>query len=162
MLLSNPGAVRKRISVPRPAANHAGFSLIEVMIVLVIIGALLLVALPGYQESMKKSRRADGMRDLMELASREERFYAQNSRYTDEIEDESGLNFKTTVSSEGHYDLSVALCKDPDQTDFSTCYDLQAAPRGEQAQDACGTLSVNSKGQRKHSGSPDNDGLRCW
>ena len=147
--------------MPRAAANNAGFSLIEVMIVLVIIGVLLLIAVPGYQESMKKSRRADGMRDLMELASREERFYAQNSRYTDEIEDDSGLNFGTgtTVSSEGHYDLSVELCKSPIQTDFSTCYDLQASPRGEQRQDACGTLSVNSKGQRNHSGDVN---IKCW
>ena len=113
-------------------ADMPGFSLIEVMIVLVIIGVLLLVAVPGYQESMRKSHRADGMRDLMELVSRKERFYAQNSRYSF------------------------------DDDDFSTCYVLLATPRGEQTKDACGTLTVNSKGQRDHTGSPDNDGLRCW
>ena len=57
--------------MPVPKAGSRGFSLIEVMIVLVIISVLLLVAVPGYQDSMSKSRRADGMRDLMELVSRQ-------------------------------------------------------------------------------------------
>ncbi len=153
----------------RSMAGNAGFSLIEVMIVLVIIGVLLLVAVPGYQDGMRKSRRADGMRDLMELVSRQERFYAQNSRYTDNINTAAGLNFRPdedaddpTVSSEGHYTLSVTECAGFDPDEFDSCYELRAAPLGEQQKDPCGTLTVNSKGQRGHTGSPDNDELRCW
>jgi type IV pilus assembly protein PilE len=146
---------------PLKAAN-AGFSLIEVMIVLVIIGILMMVAVPGYQDSMRKSRRADGMRDLMELVARQERFYAQNSRYTDDIETLGGLNFDRTISSEGYYALSVMECADTDPDDFSTCYELRAAPIGEQQKDACGTLTVNSKGERGHTGSPDIEELNCW
>ena len=152
-----------------PKAGSRGFSLIEVMIVLVIIGVLLLVAVPGYQDSMRKSRRADGMRDLMELVSRQERFYAQNSRYTDDINTAGGLNFRPddesddpTISSEGHYTLSVQECVGFDPGDFSSCYQLRAVPNGEQQKDPCGTLTVNSKGQRDHTGSPDNDELSCW
>jgi type IV pilus assembly protein PilE len=147
-------------------AAAAGFSLIEVMIVLVIIGILLLVAVPGYQDSMKKSRRADGMRDLMELVSRQERFYAQNSRYTDDINTAAGLNFDSdldaeddTISSEEHYILSVEAC---DGGSLNTCYVLKATPRGGQETDPCGTLTVDSRGVRDHTGSPDNDGLQCW
>jgi type IV pilus assembly protein PilE len=137
-----------------------GFSLIEVMIVLVIIGVLLLVATPGYQESMRKSHRADGMRDLMELVSRQERFYAQNSRYTNDIETADGLNLERTISSESYYTLSVQTCSENDEEDdYSRCYILLAEPRGKQTKDACGTLTVNSKGERDHSGSAD---LKCW
>jgi type IV pilus assembly protein PilE len=144
----------------RLRVNSAGFSLIEVMIVLVIIAVLLLIAVPGYQESMKKSRRADGMRDLMELTARQERFYAQYSVYTDDIASKDGLNFERTTSSEGHYDLDVVECPDEDEGDFSACYVLRAAPKDIQAKDtACGTLSVNSKGQRSASGSL---GEACW
>ncbi|MBK6509875.1 MAG: prepilin-type N-terminal cleavage/methylation domain-containing protein [Haliea sp.] len=112
--------------IHRLKANSAGFSLIEVMIVLVIIGVLMLVAVPGYQESMKKSRRADGMRDLIELTARQERFYAQNSQYTAEIALPGGLNYGRAFPAqcvypegaapmelelfEGHYDLSVVKC----------------------------------------------------
>ena len=144
----------------RLRASSAGFSLIEVMIVLVIIGILMLVAVPGYQESMKKSRRADGMRDLIELTARQERFYAQYSRYTDDIDSEDGLNLERTTSSEGHYDLRVVACADKAADDFSACYVLQAVPKGIQEKDSdCGTLSVDSKGQRSASGTL---GSACW
>lgn len=126
----------------------------------VIITILMLVALPGYQESMKKSRRADGMRDLVELASRQARFYAQNSRYTDDIDSLDGLNFERTTSSGGHYDLSVEICVDEEAGDFGSCYVLKAVPRGQQANDsACGILRLDSRGQRSASGSL---GDACW
>jgi type IV pilus assembly protein PilE len=167
MLSNNMAGVSRR--TPGPKSSSKGFSLIEVMIVLVIIGVLLLVAVPGYQDSMRKSRRADGMRDLMELVSRQERFYAQNSVYTDDINTAGGLNFRPdnasddpTISSEGHYTLSVLECTDADPDDFSSCYQLRAAPIGEQQKDPCGTLTVNSKGQRARTGSPDIDELSCW
>jgi type IV pilus assembly protein PilE len=144
----------------RLKANSAGFTLIEMMIVLVIIGILLLVAVPGYQESMKKSRRADGMRDLMELTARQERFYAQYSEYTDDIDSPDGLNLERTTSSEGHYDLAVVACPGKDADDFSDCYILNAVPKDRQANDTeCATLSVDSKGQRSASGTL---GDACW
>jgi type IV pilus assembly protein PilE len=138
----------------------AGFTLIEVMIVLVIIGILMLVAVPGYQESMKKSRRADGMRDLIELTARQERFYAQYSRYTPDIDTADGLNLERTTSAEGHYDLEVVTCPGEAADDFSACYVLQAVPKGVQEKDTdCATLSVDSKGQRSASGTL---GDACW
>lgn len=157
----------------RLKARSAGFSLIEVMIVMVIIAILLLVAVPGYQESMKKSRRADGMRDLMELTARQERFYAQHSSYTAEIANSDGLNFERTISSEGHYDLKVKPCEDEDllaycgdvvavvdEAELSACYVLQAVPKGIQEKDTqCAVLCVDRKGQRSASGSL---GAACW
>ena len=62
--------------------GQRGFTLIEVMIVIVILGILVTVGLPSYQDSIRKSRRADGMAALMELSARQERFYAQNSVYS--------------------------------------------------------------------------------
>lgn len=137
--------------------GHWGFTLIEVMIVVIIVAVLMMVALPAYQESMKKSRRAEGMRALMELASRQERFYAQNSRYTTDIATADGLNFLETTSENGHYDLTAGAC---DDGAIDTCYKLTATPRGVQARDtACGALSVDSRGVRKASGPADN---QCW
>lgn len=161
----------------RKAAN-VGFSLIEVMIVLIIIGILMMVALPGYQDSMRKSHRADGMRDMMELVARQERFYAQNSVYTDEIKAADGLNYSggrhevcttapaadTVVSSECHYTLSVEPFSQngTQDSDFSRRYVLVAAPRGGQQKDPCGTLTVNSLGERSQRGSPGDSDLNCW
>ena len=69
------------ISAPMQRRSK-GFTLMEIMIVIAILGILLMVVLPSYSDSMRKSRRADGIRDLVEIGSRQERFYAQNSRYT--------------------------------------------------------------------------------
>jgi len=148
------------------------------MIVMGIIAVLLMVAVPSYQESMKKSRRADGMRDLMELVSREERFYAQYSRYTDDIASPGGLNFPgakiserctftpkpgTVISAECHYELSVVECATKDEDDFSSCYIIRAAPiaTGLQKDDKCGTLSVDSTSRRTAGGAVP-AGYSCW
>ncbi len=135
------------------AAPARGFTLIELMIVVAVLGVLLLLVLPGYTESVRKSQRADGMRFLMELASRQERFYAQNGTYTDDPND---LGLESTTSSEGHYSLTVASCG----AGIATCYKLTATPIGGQAKDTkCANFSIDSLGQRTASGSL---GDQCW
>lgn len=174
MLSNNRGKADRHKPVGQRMIAWGGFSLLEVMMVLVIIGILMMIAVPLYEDSMRKSHRADGMRDLMELSARQERFYAQNSVYTAEIDADDGLNFATSdqcnatppegtvISSECHYTLSVEGCSEEEDGDFSRCYVLIAEPRGGQQQDPCGTLTVNSLGQRGHRGSPGNNDLNCW
>ncbi len=62
--------------------KNKGFSLIELMIVLAIIGILSAIGYPSYDSYMKKSRRADGKIALQRMADRQERFYLQNNTYT--------------------------------------------------------------------------------
>lgn len=141
-----------------------GFTLIEVMIVVAVIGILSAIAMPMYQDSMRKSRRSDAMIDLMELASRQERFYAQNGVYTDNIEGEFGLDLKRTKTREGNYDLSVIQCpSDGTPKPIERCYVLQAVPRpgSDQEKDTtCATLSIDAMGQRLSSGTLDKEA--CW
>ena len=54
-----------------------GFTLIELMIVVAIIGVLSAIAYPSYQSYMKKSARADAKVGLTKLADKQERFYLQ-------------------------------------------------------------------------------------
>lgn len=134
-----------------------GFTLIELMVVVAVLSILIVIALPMYQEATRKSRRSEAMRELMELASRQERFYAQNSTYTNEIAGELGLNWQSELTRNELYQLAVFQCEDED--DFSRCYQLEAEPRGDQALDKCGTLVVISTGQRDAEG-PLGD--KCW
>ena len=145
----------------RITASGQGFTLIELMIVVAVVGVLLALVLPGYAESVRKSHRADGMRNLMELASRQERFYAQNGTYTVEISASSGLNLGRTTSSEGYYALSVSVSADDCGTKtIATCYKLIATPIGGQAKDTkCAALSIDNLGQRSATGSL---GDQCW
>ncbi|MDE0952151.1 MAG: type IV pilin protein [Halioglobus sp.] len=136
--------------------KSSGFTLVEAMVVLAIVGILMAVTVPMYQESVRKARRSDGMDDLLELASRQERFFAQNSVYTLTIDGPTGLNLGRTTSSEEFYNLSVLPC----DAGIETCYVLTAAPAGAQTMDtACGSLTLNRLGQRNATGTLGSD---CW
>jgi len=58
-----------------------GFTLIELMIVVAVIGILASVAYPSYQEYVRKSKRAEGRTALMELLQQQERYMTQNNTY---------------------------------------------------------------------------------
>ena len=80
-----------------------GFTLIELLIVVAIVSIVGAIAYPSYDNYIKKAGRADAAVALLDLASKQERFYAQNSTYTTVLTD---LN-ATSASKEGYYVLSV-------------------------------------------------------
>jgi len=88
----------------------SGFSLIELMIVVAIIGILAGIGIPAYQSHMLKSHRADAQTILLDMAARQERFIAQRNTYTTDISTAAGLNMGTTTSKEGYYTLTAAAC----------------------------------------------------
>ena len=145
------------MGMPAARCGARGFTLIEIMIALVIVGILVMVALPSYQGSLRKSRRVDGMDTLLELASRQERFYARTGTYTTDISGATGLDYGSTQSPDGYYSLTAAACA---TGTIATCYVLSAAPQGVQASDTqCGTLQLGSNSGKTATGT---DGARCW
>lgn len=61
--------------------QNRGFTLIELMIVVVIVGILAAIAYPSYQNQVRKTKRSDAKSALTELANRQEKFYAQCFSY---------------------------------------------------------------------------------
>jgi type IV pilus assembly protein PilE len=108
-------------------ASSRGFTLIELMIVVAVIGILAAVAYPSYQDSVRKSRRADGQTALLQAVQVAERFFTRNNSYL-------GVDI-AAASDEGHYDLTF----EGDANSF----DITAAPAGAQASDRCGELTIN-------------------
>jgi type IV pilus assembly protein PilE len=143
------------------AGGAAGFTLIELMIVVVIVGILLMVALPGYQDSMQKGRRADAKSGLMDAANREERFMLDRNTYTVDMMalGLAGATTDTVKSEEGFYNIKVEACA---SDTIATCYVLTATPvpGGAQADDArCTTLVLDYTGAKTATGTTPTE---CW
>ncbi|MFK7734140.1 MAG: type IV pilin protein [Pseudomonadales bacterium] len=128
--------------------RQAGVTLIELMIVIVIISILAAVAVPSYEESVRKSRRAEAMTSLMSVMQQQERFFLNNLSYSTSFaalgySDGSDANFET---ENGHYLITAAACG----AGIAQCVLLTATPQGGHTGD--GTLGLNSQGQKTATG----------
>lgn len=126
----------------------AGFSLIEVMVVVAIIAILASIALPSYNEHVRKTRRAAGGACAVAASQQLERFYTTQLTYVG--------------SPAGNVLDNVC---DPDTLKYYTIstvgvtrsnYTVTATPAGKQDGDSCGALSINQAGVK----SPAAD--NCW
>ena len=122
-----------------PAGNH-GFTLIELMIVVAIVGILGAIAYPSYQDSVRTSRRSDAMAALLEQSHRAERLYATTGSYT-------GFS-ATGTSAKNFYTLSSTLGAQTPPSSFT----ITAAPQGAQSSDKCGSFVINQVGLQSLSG----------
>lgn len=123
--------------------NSAGFTLIELMIVIAILGILGSLAYPSYVSHMKTANRADGIDSLLALAGRMEEYYMNNDTY-------DGATVASTSSSDGLYTLSITT-----MTAFA--YTITATPVS--TDENCGNLTLNSLGEKGTSaGTVDT----CW
>lgn len=125
--------------------NQKGFSLIELMIVVVIIGIIASIAVPGYQNSVMRSSRGDGMTALLDIMRAQENFFANEYTYTTNL---TQLNYNAAqASSSGKYIITAQQCG---SDSLEACVMLVATAQGGQAVD--GNLTLNSRGERTHNG----------
>jgi type IV pilus assembly protein PilE len=131
-----------------------GFTLIELMIVVVVIAVLAAIALPSYLSSVRKSRRADAITSLNQIAQAQERWRANNATYTTVLTN-AGLNVANPSS--GYYTLAAASAS-------GTGYTATATAAGSQAGDAqCTTLTLVLAGGNVTYGSTGSaTANQCW
>lgn len=140
-----------------------GFTLVELVITMAIIGILAAIAYPGYSAYVVRARRSDAQAALLDLASRMERYYSQRNTYaTATIGTGAATDLTTsTQSSEGWYTLSI-----PVKT--ASTYTLQASPNGSQAKadTTCQSLTLTNLGVKGIAngtgGTPSGPVTRCW
>ncbi|MFN3581471.1 MAG: type IV pilin protein [Pseudomonas sp.] len=130
---------------------NRGFTLIEIMIVVVILGVLAAIALPSYREYVLRGNRSEGQSLLVEAAARQERFYAQNNAYVTDNANRARLGV-----NEARYANLYALSVGTAANDGG--YTLTATQRFSDAD--CGNLTLNARGDKGRTGSKALD--ECW
>ena len=137
--------------------RNMGFTLIELMIVVAIIGILGAVAYPAYTSSIKKGNRADAVDSLMSLSGRMEEFYLNNDTYAGATINAAGTgSVGSNKTSDDLYTMSITS-----QTAFA--YTITATPKGTDAE--CTTLTYNSLGVKGATGTAAGAGGAagsCW
>lgn len=132
--------------------RQGGFTLIEVMVVVVIVGILAAIAYPSYTDIVRQTRRSDALSALMDMMAKQERYFTDFNIYVKEG-DLAKLGF--TVSSDkvattgDYYLISAAACTD---STIASCVVLTAVGQNGQEKDggsgACKTLTLNSQGTK--------------
>ncbi len=150
----------------RGGGCNAGFTLIEVMVVCAIVGILAGVAYPSYQNSIRKTKRAEGRAALMQLMQQQERFYSQHNAYivfSSSSTDPNEKRFKwySGDSAAGSaYEIEGTACTGETIED---CVLLTATPgtskvNGSFRDPGCGKLMLTSTGLKSSSGTATD----CW
>lgn len=139
-----------------------GFTLIELMITVAIVGILAAIAYPSYQEQIRHSRRSDCAGKLIELASIMERRFTLSGSYTPtpSLGTAAGDIFPSQCPVDGGTATYIlGFFGAPTASTFT----VQATPTGSQASDKCGTLRLTNTGQKSINGASAGLTVRdCW
>jgi type IV pilus assembly protein PilE len=133
-----------------------GFTLIELMITVAIIAILAAVALPSYQDYVRKSRRADAQSFMSEVVARQQHWLVDRRAYAASITDapaSNGLGMTIPTNVASYYTVTLAT----DNTTNPPSFTVTGTPAGSQATEKCGTLTINQSGTKTASGSGT-----CW
>ncbi|MCE2596527.1 type IV pilin protein [Motilimonas cestriensis] len=130
--------------------NQQGFTLIEIMITVAIVGILAAIAYPSYMQYVLTSSRAQATTELTEIANLQEQYYLDHNRYAASL-DQLGYTSSAITTENGRFNIKVS------STDREIDFTVTAKAIGQQLKDTtCLTFTLNYQ-QKKEATSND-----CW
>jgi type IV pilus assembly protein PilE len=152
--------------VPYSVQREAGFTLIELMVVVAIVAILAAIAYPSYERYVVRARRAEAQAMLWELMQQQERYYTQHNRYVAFAIGASAPPenlfpaWSGASAARSAYELRGEPCMG---TALTLCVQLRALPGTSNVDPSfkdpeCQVLTLSSNGRRSASG----PALRCW
>ena len=147
--------------------EQSGFTLMELMITVTIMGVLSAIVYPSYVKSVQKGKRADAKVELLHIAQLQESYFAQNMSYADNLI-RLGLSANTIDSKYNEYRITIAdrMPSDCDGQSTSPClsYRVDAIPSGSQIHDTeCAKFTLSSSGKKGAGVSASPSQIRkCW
>jgi len=141
--MKNPAAYSQHPCLPD------GFSLLEITLVVALLGILLALSVPAYQQYVHRAWRVDAINQLLSAASCQERIFTRKGSYdtrrcADQIKND-------------HYLIRFT----PQDLDNAETFTVSAREKSEHAVDDCGQLSLDHSGTRGISGDSSLLG-KCW
>ena len=135
--------------------KHSGFTLIELMVVVVIIGILASIAVPSYTAYVENGRRAEGKAFALDLASRQERHFTQYSQYATSLTatDNTGVGMPDANSENSVYSAGFT------RPNGAASYLITLTPATADAM--CGALTLDNTGVRDKVGGTGTT-AECW
>lgn len=167
-------ATRKRIAARRLTIRrrYFGFTLVELMIAVVIIAILASIAVPGYQNYVRQTRRSDAQVALTRTANQLEKYFTFCNRYTGSMTGTwpgscppepagSGLGYANQLSPDRHYFLSINSTNSSGTGTIETAYTITADPDPASGatgrQNGDGRLRLDSRGIKQWDKNNDGD-----
>ena len=123
-----------------PSRRQQGFTLVELMVAVVIVGILAAIAYPSYTEYLVRSNRSAAQTYLVELAQAQAQFMADTRGYASSVED---LDLPVPDNVAAKYEIAIELDDGPPQA-----YTITATPVDGSSQAGDGALSIDQAGTR--------------
>ena len=123
--------------------QNTGFTLMELMITIVIIGVIAAIAFPSYQDSVRKSRRTEAKTALLDVMARQEQYFSENRVYASRFDELSLGSYGAGMSTEnGYYRMNISI------NSATNTVSVIAVADDSQVDDSVSSYSISSNGRK--------------